>query len=315
MNALRLTTAFLILAAAAIPCSAQGVNPIVVIDTTHGKIKLELFARKAPVTVKNFLRYVDDKFYDGLIFHRVIDNFMIQGGGHTADLKEKKATHKPIINEASNGLSNERGTIAVARMVQPNSGTAQFFINVKDNAYLDQARAADKQGYAVFGKVIDGMDVVDKIKKVQTGNRGTLQNVPLEPVVIRSMRRASEFSLAIAGTLTAGKTFTITAHLEFPGPGQALTLELPTGVERIEGKETQPVAVGDGPGLVLWKARAAKPGSYLIRVRSTAGAVQSRTIEIRMRLGAANPRLPRPDDDAQIINKNKGTTDYTDSTD
>ncbi|MBM4069685.1 MAG: peptidyl-prolyl cis-trans isomerase [Planctomycetes bacterium] len=275
-------TVFLILAITAVPGIAQGVNPIVVVDTTHGKFKLELFAGKAPVTVRNFLRYVDNKFYDGLIFHRVIDNFMIQGGGHTADMKEKKATHKPIINEASNGLSNARGTIAVARMVQPNSGTTQFFINVKDNAYLDQARAADKQGYAVFGKVIDGMDVVDTIKKVPTGNRGALQNVPLEPVVIRSMRRASEFALAIAGSLRAGKTFTITAHLEFPGSGQALTLELPPGVERIEGKEMQPVAVGDGPGLVLWKARALKAGSYDIRVRSTAGAVQSRTIQVRM---------------------------------
>lgn len=280
MNA-RPLTAFLFLAAAAVPCSAQGVNPVVVMDTTHGKIKLELFASKAPVTVKNFLRYVDDKFYDGVVFHRVIDNFMIQGGGHTADMKEKKATHPPIVNEANNGLSNARGTISVARMVQPNSGTAQFFINVKDNAYLDQARAADKQGYAVFGRVIDGMDVVDKIKQVKTGNRGALQNVPLEPVVIQSMRRASEFSLAIAGSLAAGKIFTIAAQLDHPGRGQALTLELPPGVERVEGKEIQPVAVGDGPGLVLWKARTSKPGSYVISVRSTAGALQRRTIQVR----------------------------------
>jgi cyclophilin family peptidyl-prolyl cis-trans isomerase len=167
---------------------AQEKNPVVEIDTSMGKIKVELFADKSPITVKNFLKYTDDKFYDNTIFHRVIKNFMIQGGGMVPGLKEKE-TAKPIQNESSNGLSNVRGTLAMARTNQPDSATAQFFINVKDNFFLDKAKARDKVGYAVFGKVIAGMDVVDKIKEVETADKGIHENVPVKDVVIRSVRR------------------------------------------------------------------------------------------------------------------------------
>ncbi len=162
-------------------------NPVVLMETSLGNIKIELFADKAPKTVKNFLKYVEDKHYDGTIFHRVIADFMIQGGGMEPGLRERK-TREPIENEAGNGLSNERGTIAMARTNQPHSATSQFFINVKDNTFLDKARARDKWGYAVFGKVIEGMDVVDKIRAVETGNQGDHQNVPTTDVIIKSVR-------------------------------------------------------------------------------------------------------------------------------
>jgi len=152
----------------------------VIMDTSHGKIAIELFADKAPITVKNFLQYTDDKHYDGTIFHRVISDFMIQGGGFEPGLKEKRS-RAPIKNES--GISNERGTISMARTKDPDSATAQFFINVKDNTRLDKAR------YAVFGKVIDGMDVVDKIRRVETADRGDHEAVPIQDVVIRSVRR------------------------------------------------------------------------------------------------------------------------------
>ena len=161
-------------------------NPVVVVDTSMGTIKVELYPDKAPITVKNFLGYVDDKFYDGTIFHRVIPNFMIQGGGFEPGMKEKK-TRDPIKNESGNGLSNARGTMAMARTPEPDSATAQFFINVKDNDFLDRANNPDKVGYCVFGKVIDGMDVVDKIKAV-----ATKKDVPTQDVVIRSIRRAAK---------------------------------------------------------------------------------------------------------------------------
>jgi cyclophilin family peptidyl-prolyl cis-trans isomerase len=163
-------------------------NPVVVIETSHGKIKVELNQEKAPITVKNFLGYVDDKFYDNTIFHRVIADFMIQGGGFEPGMKEKD-TKEAIKNESTNGLSNARGTIAMARTRAPNSATAQFYINVKDNAKLDKANADDDVGYCVFGKVIDGMDVVDKIKGVKTETKGRNANVPSEDVVIKSIRR------------------------------------------------------------------------------------------------------------------------------
>jgi cyclophilin family peptidyl-prolyl cis-trans isomerase len=163
-------------------------NPVVIMETSMGTIKIELFADKAPITVKNFLRYVDDKFYDGTVFHRVIGDFMIQGGGFEPGMKEK-STKEPIKNEASNGLSNVRGTIAMARTQDPDSATAQFFINVVDNAYrLDPRRG--NAGYCVFGKVIDGMDVVDKIRAVETGSRPPHENVPQSDVVIKSARKA-----------------------------------------------------------------------------------------------------------------------------
>ena len=153
--------------------------------TTAGDIVVELDAAKAPKTVENFVAYVKAGHYNGTIFHRVIDNFMIQGGGMTPDMKEKP-TRPPIPLESKNGLSNTRGTIAMARTMVPDSATAQFFINVKDNDFLNAANARDGNGYAVFGKVVAGMDVVDKIKGVATGNKGMHQNVPVEPVVIKT---------------------------------------------------------------------------------------------------------------------------------
>jgi peptidyl-prolyl cis-trans isomerase B (cyclophilin B) len=165
---------------------AQDKNPVVVMDTSHGKIVIELFADKAPITAKNFLSYVDEKHYDGTIFHRVIADFMIQGGGMEPGLREKK-TRAPIKNEAA--ISNERGTISMARTNNPDSATAQFFINVKDNPALDPNPARKSAGYAVFGRVTDGMDVVDKIRRVATTSRGGHDDVPREDVVIRSVRR------------------------------------------------------------------------------------------------------------------------------
>lgn len=171
----------------ALAVQAQEKLPVVELDTSMGKIKIELDAKKAPLTVKNFLAYVEDKHYDGVIFHRVIPNFMIQGGGFVPGMKEKK-TRAPIKNESSNGLLNKRGTIAMARTSEPDSASAQFFINVKDNNFLDRENARDKVGYAVFGRVIDGMDVVDKIRAVETGERGGHEDVPVKDVVIRSVR-------------------------------------------------------------------------------------------------------------------------------
>jgi cyclophilin family peptidyl-prolyl cis-trans isomerase len=188
MISMRSLLAFAALALTAHFGSAADKNPVVVIETSAGTIKVELLADKAPVTVKNFLSYVDDKFYDGTIFHRVIPNFMIQGGGMEPGMKEK-TTKAAIINEASNGMANDRGTLAMARTSDPNSATAQFFINLKDNAFLNKEQARDGAGYCVFGKVIDGMDVVDKIAKAETGNRGPHQNVPAEDIVIKSIRK------------------------------------------------------------------------------------------------------------------------------
>lgn len=156
--------------------------PRVRLNTSMGDILLELDPDKAPKTVENFLQYVQDKHYDGTVFHRVISNFMIQGGGFTADLQQK-ATRAPIALEANNGLKNDRGTVAMARTQFPNSATSQFFINVVDNAALN-APSPDGYGYAVFGKVVAGMDVVEKIKRVPVGNQGMHQNVPLTPITI-----------------------------------------------------------------------------------------------------------------------------------
>jgi cyclophilin family peptidyl-prolyl cis-trans isomerase len=163
-------------------------NPMVVIETSAGTIKVELFADKAPVTVKNFLGYVDDKFYDGTIFHRVIPNFMIQGGGFEPGMREKP-TKAPIINEASNGVANDRGTIAMARTRVPNSATAQFYINLKDNPGLNKAHDPAGVGYCVFGKVLEGMDVVDRIAQAQTADRGGHEAVPADDILIKSIRK------------------------------------------------------------------------------------------------------------------------------
>jgi peptidyl-prolyl cis-trans isomerase A (cyclophilin A) len=159
--------------------------PRVLLATSLGDITLQLDAEKAPKTVANFLEYVKNGHYDGTVFHRVMDGFMIQGGGFTPDMMQKP-TKAPIPLEARNGLKNERGAVAMARTSAPDSATSQFFINVVDNAMLDQPNARDGQGYAVFGKVVAGMDVVEKIRKVETGSVGGHQNVPLKPVLIRS---------------------------------------------------------------------------------------------------------------------------------
>ena len=157
------------------------------LHTNFGVIALDLDAEKAPETVKNFIAYAEAGHYDNTVFHRVIDGFMIQGGGMESGLKEKK-TEKPIKNEANNGLSNKKGTIAMARTSDPHSATAQFFINVNDNDFLDfKAETMQGWGYAVFGEVFEGMDVVDKIRKVKTGTYGYHQDVPKEDVIIQSV--------------------------------------------------------------------------------------------------------------------------------
>lgn len=159
---------------------------MVIFSTNHGDITIELYEDKAPITVANFLSYVDKGFFDGTIFHRVIPGFMIQGGGFNAEMEQKK-TDEPIKNEADNGLQNERGTLAMARTADVNSATAQFFINLKDNDFLNHG--SRDFGYAVFGKVVDGMDVVDKIAQVPTGTSGFHRDVPKEPVIIESAKR------------------------------------------------------------------------------------------------------------------------------
>lgn len=159
-------------------------NPRVDLHTNMGDIVIELNAEKAPKTVENFLTYVKEGFYDGTIFHRVINNFMIQGGGFEVGMKQKQ-THAPIGNEADNGLKNDKYTVAMARTSDPHSATAQFFINVANNEFLNfTAPTPNGWGYAVFGKVVEGTDVVDKIKQVKTGTKGFHQDVPLEDVII-----------------------------------------------------------------------------------------------------------------------------------
>jgi len=168
---------------------SEDINPKVVLDTTKGKIVLELYPDKAPETVKNFLNYVDAKFYDGMIFHRVIADFMIQGGGFTIFM-QRKTTQAPIKNEADKGLKNDRGTIAMARTGDPHSATAQFFINLKNNDFLNhRSKTQQEWGYAAFGKVIDGMKTVDAIAAVKTKTVSGYRDVPAEQVVIKSARR------------------------------------------------------------------------------------------------------------------------------
>jgi len=173
------------------PVAGKG-NPVVILSTSLGDIKVELNSEKAPVTAQNFLGYVKSGYYDGTIFHRVIPGFMIQGGGLTPDMQDKPGQKPAIKNESSNGLKNDRGTLAMARTQAPDSATSQFFINVKDNSFLNKESAADKVGYAVFGKVIEGMDVVDKIEKVKTTAKPPHQNVPAEAVVIKSVKVVSD---------------------------------------------------------------------------------------------------------------------------
>lgn len=161
-------------------------NPHVVIDTSFGEIELVLEAEKAPITVKNFLDYVDADSYNGTIFHRVIPGFMIQGGGFDKNMQQK-TTKAPIKNEANNGLTNDRGTVAMARTQDPNSATMQFFINHADNDFLNNS--SRDAGYAVFAKVVRGMDVADQIAQVKTANKGGHQNVPTDPIIIKTIKR------------------------------------------------------------------------------------------------------------------------------
>ena len=163
----------------------KGDNPVVLFSTNQGDIKVKLNRAEAPITVENFIGYVNDGFYNGVVFHRVIPNFMIQTGGFTPDMKQK-TPKAPIKNEANNGLRNSRGTLSMARTSEVDSATSQFFINVNDNKFLDNGER--DFGYAVFGEVIDGMDVVDKIAAVQTGTAGQFRDVPQEPIVINSAK-------------------------------------------------------------------------------------------------------------------------------
>nr|WP_245150704.1 peptidylprolyl isomerase [Pollutimonas harenae] len=164
--------------------TSMSTNPRVSLQTSQGVILIELNAEKAPKTVESFLTYVKEGFYDGTVFHRVINNFMVQGGGFDADMKQKQ-THAPVENEANNGLKNDRYTLAMARTSDPHSATAQFFINVADNDFLNfTSPTPNGWGYAVFGKVVEGTEVVDQIKAVKTGNKGFHQDVPLENVII-----------------------------------------------------------------------------------------------------------------------------------
>jgi peptidyl-prolyl cis-trans isomerase A (cyclophilin A) len=186
---MKLQTLFVLSAAAVVP-NALAADPQVDMKTSMGTIRIELYPAKAPKSVENFLQYVKDGHYDGTIFHRVIPGFMIQGGGMTANMAQKK-TRPPIPIESKNGLKNVVGSLAMARTNDPNSATAQFFINVKDNAFLDYP-GQDGNGYTVFGKVVDGMDVVNKIVAVPTGNSGMHQNVPTKPVVIESAKLVAD---------------------------------------------------------------------------------------------------------------------------
>jgi cyclophilin family peptidyl-prolyl cis-trans isomerase len=166
------------------------INPQLILETTMGKITIQLDAKNAPDTSANFLAYVDDGYFVDTIFHRVIPNFMVQGGGITADMQDKPSKHGPIKNEANNGLKNDRGTLAMARTGDPHSATSQFFINHNDNDFLNfSSESPQGWGYAVFGKVTEGMDVVDAIAKVKTGNKGGHQDVPVDIITITGVSR------------------------------------------------------------------------------------------------------------------------------
>jgi cyclophilin family peptidyl-prolyl cis-trans isomerase len=181
---MKLKHLFVLSAAAVVPAGALAADPQVDLKTNAGSIRVELYPAKAPKTVENFLRYVRDGHYDGTIFHRVIPGFMVQGGGMTPNMAQKP-TRAPVPIESKNGLKNEVGTLAMARTSDPNSATSQFFINISNNGFLDYP-GQDGHGYTVFGKVVDGMDVVNKIVATPTGNQGGHQNVPRTPIVIES---------------------------------------------------------------------------------------------------------------------------------
>lgn len=192
VSARRMASGLLLLAT--IGCGGDGhppgsPAPRVTLTTTLGAITIQLFPDKAPISVQNFVAYTEAGYYDGTVFHRVIPNFMVQGGGLTITLDEKRDGQRPPIdNEASNGLRNEPGAVAMARTADPNSATAQFFINLAANRFLDRDRSPDKVGYAVFGQVVEGMDVVRQIEQVRTSSKGAYRDVPIEPVGITSAR-------------------------------------------------------------------------------------------------------------------------------
>jgi len=185
---LRFLASLLVIGSFAWAQSARAADPVVVMKTSMGTIKIQLDATHAPLSTANFIAYVDKKFYDGTIFHRVIPGFMVQGGGFTKDMTEKP-TMPPIHNEGTNGLKNVRGTICMARTSDPDSATSQFFLNLVDNGALDPT--PDSAGYAVFGKIISGLDVIDKMAQVPTTTAGPYENVPVTPIVIISVRRES----------------------------------------------------------------------------------------------------------------------------
>ncbi|MDH3298702.1 MAG: peptidylprolyl isomerase [Gemmatimonadota bacterium] len=178
-------------------CATGGemTHPTVLLDTSHGDIRIELLPEHAPVSTANFLSHVDRGFYDGLIFHRVIPGFMVQSGGHEIDFAERPGAGDMIVNESDNGLSNLRGTIAMARLPDPHTARSQFFINLMDNMNLDHGRRPGDWGYAVFGRVIEGMEVVDEIARQPTGSFGGRRDVPLEPIVIRTARRGPDLKV------------------------------------------------------------------------------------------------------------------------
>ena len=208
-------------APAAPPQPAPG-NPVVLIETSMGTITIELFKDQAPVSVANFLEYVRDGFYPGTIWHRVVPGYVIQGGGFSPELAEK-ATRPPIQNEATNGLTNRRGTVAMARTRTLRSATSQFYINLANNPALDHTGfSPDTFGYAVFGRVIDGMDVVDRIGAVKTGSKDGMDDVPVDPVLIKSVREKNPSGAAEKGA----------AQTERPRDG-ASSSEPPTGAERL----------------------------------------------------------------------------------
>lgn len=173
----------------AAPTAPEKGKPVVLIETSMGNIKIELYPDKAPKSAENFLKYTKDGYFKETIFHRVVPGFVIQGGGFTADMTQKTPTYAPIVLESANGLQNLRGTLAMARTGQPNSATCQFFINLKDNLALDyKPETQGANGYAVFGKVLEGLDVVDKIAAVQTATSGSYQNVPVKPILMTDVK-------------------------------------------------------------------------------------------------------------------------------
>ena len=184
----QIVASFLLAASFASAQSAQADDPVIVFKTSMGEIDIQLDSTHAPISTKNFLAYVDKKFYDGTIFHRIIPGFMVQGGGFTPDLKEKE-TQPPIQNEASNGLHNLRGTISMARTSDPNSATSQFFLNLVNNSDKLDPGMGDPSGYAVFGKITKGLDVIDKMAQVPTTTKGPYGDVPVTDVVLISARR------------------------------------------------------------------------------------------------------------------------------